>query len=317
MATPSVSTTMKGLLFNIAKPIYVFFGLQFLSKEIKEFFHKVIIDTMKEREANNVYRPDMIQLLIQSKKGQLENNEKDDDKDLSNFSANIEYNVGSKDKVTRWSNDDLMAQGFVFFAGCFETTKTLLQMTAYELAKNREVQQELIDEVDEILSTLNGKPITYEALHRMKFLDQVLSETLRYWPPAQFITRECNKPISYDVGNGKFLEIKRGENVLLPIAAIHHDEKYFEKPNVFDPHRFDNEKKDSILPGSYIPFGYGPRVCIGSRFALLEAKLLIFNILTKFSIETCDKTPKTLKFVPNVMGFEFTEKIYVELRPRA
>lgn len=128
-------------------------------------------------------------------------------------------------------------------------------MTSYELVKNRDIQRELLDEVDEVLATLEGKPISYEALHKMKYLDQVISEVLRYWPPAIFTNRVCNKDYTIDMGNGKTLELKKEDNVMIPIMAIHQDEKYFENPDVFDPSRFSDNRKDSILPGSYIPFG--------------------------------------------------------------
>lgn len=313
----NLKRNLKMYLSVIAKPIYVLLGFQFLSKGEYDFFERAIIDVMDDREKKNISRPDVIQLLIQAKNGQLVRHENDDDKNLKNFAANIEYDVGANNKkVTKWTKEDFMAQGLIFFVGGFDTTKTLLQMTSYELAKNQGVQQELLDEVDEMLSALDGKPITYEALHQMKFLDQVISESLRYWPPALFTNRECNKDYKLNLGNGKTVSIKKGEIVLIPIASMHRDPAYFDNPNVFDPHRFDDDRKDSILPGSYIPFGYGPRVCIGSRFALMEAKLLIFNLLSKFSIEKCDKTPKNIKFNSQFGQFTFKDKIFVEFKPR-
>jgi cytochrome P450 family 9 len=120
---------------------------------------------------------------------------------------------------------------------------------------NQHVQKELIEEVNEVLSTLDGKAIGYEALHKMKFLDQVISESLRHWPPVMATDRECTKDYKMDLGNGKTVLIKKGESVMIPINSIHHDEKYFDQPYLFDPHRFDDDRKDSIIPGSYIPFG--------------------------------------------------------------
>jgi cytochrome P450 family 9 len=311
-----LTSNLKMILARISKKLYIMLGLQFFPKEIYPFFEKVIIDAMKEREARNIFRPDVIQLLIQLKKGQLESQAKEDEKDLANFSANIEYNVGSKNqKQINWVKEDFMAQGAIFFIAGFDTTKNLLQMTSYELAKNKNVQQELIEEVDEVLATLNGKPVTYEALHKMKFLDAVISESLRLWPPSPFTNRSCNKDYNLDLGNGEIVKIKSGEDIYIPIMSIHRDPKYFSDPLTFDPHRFGDDKKDSIIAGSYIPFGYGPRVCIGSRFALMEAKLLIFNILSKFTIEVCDKTPKKLEYVAS-SSFDFKEKIFVELCAR-
>lgn len=89
----------------------------------------------------------------------------------------------------------------------------------------------------------------------MKFLDQVVSELLRFWPPTPLTTRTCNKDYNLDCGNSKFVRIKSGEDVYIPIASIHRDPRYFENPNTFDPRRFDDNKKDLIVAGSYIPFG--------------------------------------------------------------
>ena len=189
-------------------------------------------------------------------------------------------------------------------------------MTAYELAMNSEVQSELVNEVDKVLALLDGKPVTYEVLQRMKFLDQVMSESLRFHPPQKFLNRECNKNCKLNLGNGKFVELKKGENILIPVQSIHFDEKFFKNAMNFDPHRFDADKKDSIISGSYLPFGIGPRSCIGSRFALMIAKLVIFTILSKFTIKVCDETPKKLKFVPSLFTFEYESKIFLELKPR-
>ena len=210
---------------------------------------------------------------------------------------------------------EFFTAGFVFFVG-FDTTKSLLQMTAYELAMNSEVQVELVDEIDKVLAQLDGKPVTYELLHRMKFLDQVMSESLRFHPPQKFLNRECNKNCKLNLGSGKLVEIKRGENILIPVESIQKDEKFFENAMKFDPHRFDAGKRGSIISGSFIPFGIGPRACIGSRFALMIAKLIMFTILSKFTIEVCDETPKQLKFVPSLFTFEYESKVFLELKPR-
>ncbi len=131
------------------------------------------------------------------------------------------------------------------------------------MAKNPEIQEELYREVSEVSTALNGKQVTYVALHKMKFLDMVVSETLRIQPPAPQIDRCCSKDYTMDLGNGKSLEIKKDEVIFLPFYLLHHDPKYFHNPEEFNPYRFSDENKDSIIPGSYLPFGLGPRACIG------------------------------------------------------
>jgi cytochrome P450 family 9 len=113
---------------------------------------------------------------------------------------------------------------------------------------------------------MNGKPVTYEALHKMKFLDQVISEVLRLHPPVPFTTRECNKDYVMQLSNGQSIPVKKGENILIPVRSIQRDEKFFENPDNFDPHRFDDDKKDSIVQGSFIPFGEFFEDCFVSKY---------------------------------------------------
>jgi cytochrome P450 family 9 len=112
-STPSKVANMKILLATMAKPLYKLLGLQFLGKEQYDFFEKSIVDVMDERDAKGTFRPDVVQLLLQMKKGQLDKNEKSDDKDLANFSANIEYDVGGKSQRLKWEKEDFMAQGLL------------------------------------------------------------------------------------------------------------------------------------------------------------------------------------------------------------
>lgn len=110
LANPSIVSNMKIFLAILCRPLYIFLGIQFTPKETRDFFKRVIVDVMHEREANNIFRPDIIQLLMQAKKGKIEARDKDDGKDLKNFSANIEYDVGAK-KMIEWTDDDFIAQG--------------------------------------------------------------------------------------------------------------------------------------------------------------------------------------------------------------
>ena len=81
-----------------------------------------------------------------------------------------------------------------------------------------------------------------------------------------------------------------------PVIGIHRDEQYYPNPEVFDPERFNDENKSKIDPYTYIPFGVGPRNCIGSRFALLESKIIFYHLLSKFSLVKTAKTSTTIKF---------------------
>lgn len=190
-----------------------------------------------------------------------------------------------------------------------------MQAISFELAVNAEVQQTLVDEIDEVLKTLNGKKVSYDQLNGMKFMEMIVSEALRKWPSFRITSRECTKEYTLeDEEAGKSYVIAQGTEILLPIGAIQNDPRYFADPEKFDPYRFSDDNKANIISGSYIPFGFGPRMCIGSRYAILEAKMLLFYILSKFTITKCDETPKKLELATGLTGFR--NKIEVNLKMR-
>jgi len=308
---------MLKILFGFAMPaVYKFFGLQLSSKETYNFFKSVTIDAMNERDRKNLTRTDVIQLMLEVKKGQL--NAKESEEVVDNFTTHEELNLKTNVKnLQQFIDDDEMwiAQGFIFFFGGFDTTSNLLQSTTFHLAKNPEVQEELYREISEVRDALNGKPVTYEALHKMKFMDMVVSEGLRIQPPLPQSDRNCTKTYELDLGNGKSVLIEKDSTIFIPIYSLHHDPEYFPNPEKFDPFRFSDDNKDSIVAGSYLPFGLGPRACIGSRFALMEAKLLLFNVLANFEILKSARTPEKLTFTPN-MSMRIKETVYLNFKRR-
>lgn len=92
--------------------------------------------------------------------------------------------------------------------------------------------------------------------------------------------------------------IEKGVSVIVPIWGLHHDPKYFPNPDEFDPERFNEENKQNIVPCSYLPFGEGPRNCIGDRFAVLSGKVGIIYVLKKFRVEKHQQTPDPVEFHP-------------------
>ncbi|KAG4071424.1 hypothetical protein HA402_011578 [Bradysia odoriphaga] len=315
------SSLLKFLLLSFSKKLYAASGFQLVNKNVLDFLRIVTIDAMRDREKSNISRPDIIQLLLEVRrsKGHLRSQDEDiNDDELRNFSAHKEFNVTTSKRTTSldMNDEDLwVAQTFIFFIAGFHTTTHLLQTLTYELAKNQDVQQELYEEIQEVLTSMDGKPVTYETLHKMKYIDCVISEGLRAYPPAVQIDRFCNKPINLALDNGKSIHITKGQAVAVPVYNVHHDPDYFPNPEKFDPTRFNDENKSSIVVGSYIPFGLGPRACIGSRFALMASKLLIFNLLANYKIETAKNTPKTLTFKSDLSS-SVKEKIYLKFVAR-
>ncbi|ERL89341.1 hypothetical protein D910_06712 [Dendroctonus ponderosae] len=194
-----------------------------------------------------------------------------------------------------------------FFAG-FDSVAIVMCFGSYELAVNKEIQNKLRSEVVES-RRLNGGKVTYESLLKMNYMDQVISEVLRKWPPIPTADRVATQPYTIEPVNAdeKPVNLKIGDVISIPIFGYHRDPKNFENPTKFDPERFSDENKSKIKPYTYMPFGLGPRNCIGSRFALLEIKALFYHLLLNFEIEPTKITTVPMKlsvktFTPTPVG---------------
>ncbi|XP_051157193.1 cytochrome P450 9e2-like [Leptopilina boulardi] len=260
----------KFIMFRMFPSFLRLIGEPFVSRSSARFFKAVIRETLNEREKNKIIRPDMIHLLMEAK-------EKEDGINLS--------------------VDDIVAQSFIFFLAGFETSSTLMSFLTHELVMNPEIQEKLRNEVDMIIERDNSK-ITYETLSKMKYLDMVVSECLRKYPPSPVVDRVCVKTYTLPKPTPDSNEyiVEPNTSIWFPVNGIHHDPKYYPDPEKFDPERFSDENKDNIHPYAYLPFGLGPRKCIGNRFALMETKLLIVYIMKHFILERTEKTQHPLKF---------------------
>ena len=158
------------------------------------------------------------------------------------------------------------------------------------MALNPSIQDKLIEEINSVADE-NGD-VEYDTLVKLPYIDAVLSETLRKYPPAIRNIRVASE--NYKLGDTG-IELFKGQLVLIPVYAMHHDEQFYPDPERFDPTRFLPENRHSIVPYTYLPFGVGPRNCIGMRFALLEAKLGLVKIIQKYKFVPTENTDVPLK----------------------
>jgi len=267
-------------------------GLTLFSPATSKFFKTIVAETIKAREEQNIVRPDMIHLLMQAR-----------DKEDAN--------------VHKLTLDDIVSQAFSFFFAGFDTSSTLMCFVAHELAVNQDIQDRLREEVQQHLAEGNGK-ISYESLSKMSYLDMVISETLRKYPPVILLDRLCVKryelpPSQPDYKN---IIVEPNNTMQFPVYAIHHDPQYFPDPDKFDPERFSDENKDKILPYTYLPFGHGPRKCIGNRFVLMETKILIAHLLQKFILKTTEKTVEPMVYSKKEFGLQPVGGFWIGLEKR-
>lgn len=180
----------------------------------------------------------------------------------------------------------------------------------YEFSVNEEIQEKARDDVRKAIKKHDGK-LTYDSVADMTYLEQCVNETLRKYPVASSLQRIALQ--DYKIPNTK-ITIPKGTPVSVPIHAIHWDEELYPEPEKFDPERFTQEEVSARHPMAYIPFGEGPRICIGMRFGLVETKLGLAKILLnyKFTLDR-SKTSVPLKISPTSFVLTPAEKIFLNI----
>lgn len=186
----------------------------------------------------------------------------------------------------------------------------------HELAINPDVQQRLYEEINAIESTLKDEPVTYENIQSLKYMDMVVSEVLRLWPPMSTADRQVTKPYRMDLPNGRHIDLTTNDVIRIPIYSIHLDEKYWPNPHKFDPERFNDDNRKNIQIGTYLPFGNGQRVCIAQRFALLVAKTIFYHLLKEYRFAPCEKTQNPMVLKPNSINMHAKNGFWVEFQSR-
>ncbi|XP_053597979.1 probable cytochrome P450 6a13 [Microplitis demolitor] len=254
---PTLKNFLRLRLKSYAPFLYKFIGGWFTDWELQKFFITLTRDNIEHRKKFNENRNDFIDLLMTLK----------------------ENSQDSYDTV-------LAAQLFIFFVAGYETSASTISNCVFELAINSEIQNKLRDEINCELISCDGN-ITYDGIENMKYLDKVVCETLRKYPPINFTLRRSTQSYKF---SGTNLTIPKGTIIWIPIAGIHRNSEYYPNPDVFDPERFKTEEINNRPQMSYLPFGAGPRNCIGLRFAKMEVKIAVIKLIQHFKIDVCDET---------------------------
>jgi cytochrome P450 len=186
--------------------------------------------------------------------------------------------IAARDLDTRdgFSREELIDQLGVFFLAGHETTASALTWAFFIAAMMPQVAERICQEVEEVAGS--GE-IGFDHIKRLTYTKNVFKETLRLYPPITFIPRVAAEDTL--IGGKK---IKRGTMVMIAPWAIHRHQKLWADPDVFDPDRFSPSREQEIVPGSYLPFGSGPRVCVGAAFATTEATLILARILRAYQL---------------------------------
>lgn len=249
---------IKYILFRMCPQFCEALKINFTQPEI-DFFKEVVKEALEQREKGG-HRGDFLDLMMEAR----DNNKK-------------EPAIGSlKYPVT---NSTVAAQSVLFLLAGYDTTANALCFTTFLLAQHPEQQQRLRQELKELI--LRHDTFTYQAIMDASYLDACISESLRLYPPAHFTERQCTKQYRLP---GTDVVVPRNTMVFVPIWSLHHDPRYWSQPSAFLPDRFLPENRDKVVSAAYLPFGLGPRNCIGMRFALMEAKLALAKVFLEYEV---------------------------------
>ncbi|KAI8421261.1 hypothetical protein MSG28_008310 [Choristoneura fumiferana] len=248
---------------------------------IKTFFSDLVKNIISERNGQPTSRRDFMDLI-------LEMRNKQELQAIKRFD-------GEKERALEITDNIIEAQAFIFYIAGYETSASTMAFMMYQLALNTEIQDKLRAEIDEYLLK-NNDQITLETLmNDLPYLEKVFDETLRMYPIVETLQRSA---LEENELPGTNLKVAKNQIVLISPLAIHHDEKYYPNPSKFDPERFTPEKKAERHSCAYLPFGLGPRHCIGMRFAQVQSRICVIRLLSKFRLEPSKNTVRSLQFDP-------------------
>uniref|UniRef100_A0A665W4C6 Thromboxane-A synthase n=1 Tax=Echeneis naucrates TaxID=173247 RepID=A0A665W4C6_ECHNA len=258
--------------------------------QMNQFFIKSIQRIIQQREEQppEQRRRDFLQLMLDARTSKETVNQQtqpliaDQDNDCP-LPQKPHSRLPQKKMITE---EEIVGQAFVFLLAGYETSSNTLAFTCYLLAIHPGCQCKVQQEVDDFFT----RYVNYTNVQELKYLDMVICEALRLYPPGFRFARD----IDHDcVVNGQFLP--KGATVEIPVGFLHYDAEHWPEPEKFIPERFTPEAKASRHPFVYLPFGAGPRNCVGMRLAQMEIKIALIRLFHKYSTVACSETKVPLK----------------------
>jgi cytochrome P450 family 3 subfamily A len=250
-------------------------GFSLLPSAAINYITNIINQILSRRRQHLERRNDFIQIMVDHEK---------EIQDEEQTSQQTEKQEGRQwGTLSKTLNDkEIIGQALIFMIAGYETTSVLMSFFFYVMATEPIIQEKVYEEIRQ---ELGDDEVTHEKLSQLQYLDMVINETLRMYPPVIRFDRVASE--DYQLGN---YHIPKGSLINVPVYPIHHDPNIWPEPEKFIPERFLPDEKAKRHPMSFLPFGDGPRNCIGMRFALLEAKLAIAKALRVVEFQRCEKT---------------------------
>ena len=219
------------------------------NEENRRISQELIMGIINDRKKSSKPQNDLLQMLLET-----------------------EYEDGSK-----MTDEQLLDESLVLYVAGHETTALALTWALYLISSHSDVEQQLHKST---LSNFSDKDPAFSDLRSMGYTTQVIDETIRMYPPAWLLDREAIE--EDEVGGYK---INKNQDIFCFTYGMHRNPEYWENPDSFDPDRFSEENKKKHVPHAYMPFGAGPRLCIGNNFAMMEMQLILSMFSKRYRFE--------------------------------
>ncbi|XP_061721552.1 cytochrome P450 6j1-like [Cydia pomonella] len=249
--------------------------LRFATKKLENLLVFLTRQIIRDRTATGKKRNDVYQVMMAFRDG--------DDKGV-------------------FTDEYITSQVFTILLDLFETSSNALMVALFTLAWHPEHQNKLRSEIFDLKLKTKGE-YTLEDVEKFKYLDMVFNESLRLYLPISVLSRESTKNCTLAIPGQKHIHITEGTPVIIPIGSIQVDPKYYPEPTKFDPERFSEEEITKRPKFTFMPFGEGPKKCLGMRIATLQVKVAIMSILEHFILKPSAKTTYPLDIDPKTFLF--------------
>lgn len=196
---------------------------------------------------------------------------------LSILLAARDADLDEDDSNAKMDDKQVRHELLTLFGAGYDTTAVALMWALYLISQHPEVEAKFLQEID---SVLEGRLPTFDDAMKMPYTEMILKETMRLYPPGFMLSRQAGEPI--DLGGFHF---KEGSVFFVNIYGIQRDARFFPDPERFDPERFSPEREKDIPKYAYLAFGAGPRVCIGNSLAMMNAKLILSTLASRYRLK--------------------------------
>lgn len=237
-------------------PWYYVSGTNRQYMKIAERSKSIILKVIAERKASNKEHHDLLDMLLSAR---------------------------YKDTGEGMTDQQLLDECLILFVAGHETSANALTWTTYLLSQHDTERRRLQEEISRVLDTQSP---SFTNIPKLTYTKQIVEESMRLYPPA-WITDRMAREDAEVAG----YQVPKSSNVIPFIYGIHHNPKYWPEPEKFDPERFSPEQSEGRHSFAYMPFGGGPRLCIGSNFAMMEMQMIVVALFRQFDFELVSEAP--------------------------